>query len=268
MKIITWNVNRFDGICDWYKYGDLPIEERVEVVKKIIEKISELLTTSDDIIILQEIPYRDADWNDEWKKNWEKYFENFKVMFWFKNEPKRKDFNYKYSKNVTIAVTKEESNWNIRPYEERKIKFKKTKGCYDYMNRYIELKNGELSILGFHLSMGKDGQEQWDQIHSVANNSEFSFIVGDFNVNDFLYPLDNELCELETKYNRLIGKDIITQNQALTSLDNIFVQKEICSGTKISVFDYCYISKIDGKACRNVRCSDHNVCVCEIGICV
>ena len=34
MKIITWNVNRFDGVWDWYHFkGDLAEEEREEHAK-------------------------------------------------------------------------------------------------------------------------------------------------------------------------------------------------------------------------------------------
>ena len=51
-----------------------------------------------------------------------------------------------------------------------------------------------------------NNNEQWEKIHLVAKNSEFTFIVGDFNVNDFLYPSQDALKQLETNYDRLDKK--------------------------------------------------------------
>ncbi len=238
--------------------------------KKIVEKLSELLTNPDDIAILQEIPYynswrRSENKKKEWNNKWKYFFENFKVMFWFDNEQESKElFNLK-AKNVTIAVAAKDSNWNLRSFQSKskKIIFGKTKGAYDYANNYVELENGNMSMLGLHAN-GK--KEYWKQIHEATGKSDFSFIVGDFNVNDFLYPVDNELHKLETNYDRLIDKDIITQNQTLTSIDNIFVKKGISSNAKIVVWDYCYIPETKGYAVRNTRYSDHNICICEIEI--
>ena len=44
MKIITWNVNRFDGVWDWYHFkGDLAEEEREEHHFKIFKKVFPLV---------------------------------------------------------------------------------------------------------------------------------------------------------------------------------------------------------------------------------
>lgn len=263
MKVVTWNINRFNGVWDWYhKKSDLQMPQRKECANIIIEKLSDLLTTTEDIAILQEVPYRD-EWED-WKQFLLDSFE-CKVMLWFDNEPYRKDFNYK-SKNVTIAITKKDSKWTIRPYESRIVRFGETDGYSDYVNKYIELVNGNMSLLGLHLSSDDNGKDQWKEIHSVPDSSMFSFIVGDFNVNDLLYPSQDDLCQLEKNYDRMIDKDVITQNQTLASLDNIFVKKGFCSKTKIFILDYCYIPKYDGfgDSVRNMRCSDHNACICEI----
>ena len=266
MKIITWNVNRFDNVHDWYSCKeDLPLMKREECAKTICEKLAEMLKNKDDIAILQEIPYCDIEYvKNEWESIWKETFKSFnlKVMHWLDEEPSRTDFNYSGSMNVTIAVAKEDTNWIIRPFDLRKICLGKWKGCWNYLNRYIELENGNMSILGFHVNCNNN--EQWEKIHLVAKNSEFTFIVGDFNVNDFLYPSQDALKQLETNYDRLVSKDIITQNQTLTSLDNIFVMKSCDVNAKVSVLDYCYISHIDRKANRNERCSDHNACICEI----
>lgn len=259
MKIITWNVNRFDRDHNWYiphkAPDDLPVPERKECAEKIILKLSELLTSPDDIAILQEVPY-----HKEWETTWKVLFENFETSLWFDAEPKREDFNYN-STNITIAVTIKDSNWTLRPFDSRKVKFGKEKACWNYVNRYVELENGSISILGLHLNFDPD---QWQPILDASNNSEFSFIVGDFNINDLLYPSQDELNKLEKSYNRLIKKDIITQNQTLASLDNIFINKDICANPQISVWDYCYIPEKSEKSNRNIRYSDHNACICEL----
>lgn len=267
MKVMTWNVNRFDGgAWDWFKENrDLPMDNRKEYANKIIEKLRELIKTKEDIAILQEVPYRDFDWKDEWII-WKKLFSGFKVMLWFDDEPQRDDFNYMFSKNVTIAVANEGCDWNIRPFDKRKIRFKKTKDkkgkeYWDYTNRYIELENGKESILGIHVS---DSVDQWEKIHSAADNSEFSIIAGDFNINDLLYPERNELKHLEKKYKRLIDNEVITHNQAVSSLDNVFVNTKICLEVKsVFVLDYCFVSESDEKEPKK-RYSDHNICVCEL----
>ena len=110
MKIITWNVNRFDGTWEWYsKKADMPIDKRKECANKIIEKLKSLLITPEDVAIIQEVPYRDFDWKDEWNY-WQKVFAEFKTMLWFDDEPKRSDFYYDRSLNITLAVAKSDSN--------------------------------------------------------------------------------------------------------------------------------------------------------------
>lgn len=266
MKIITWNVNRFDGVWDWYsKQKDRPDNIRKEIAKKIIEKLNVLLTTSEDIAILQEVPYCAG----EWKSKWKEMFAEFKIMFWFDCERYRKDFNYG-SKNITMAVTKSDSNWDISAFDKRKVRFDESRsengGYWDYANRYIELVNKDkaMSILGFHLSQGEDGKKQWDKIHESADNAEFTFIVGDFNINDLKNSSNTELKVLEKEYKRTINNDIITQNQALSSIDNIFVKSDICINPKVLVLDYCFVTKLDGEKDQNIRYSDHNACICEL----
>ena len=117
MKIATWNVNRFNGICN---VGDdlerlaRDMVGREVYAKKIIEKIGSVLQSEDDIVILQEVPYYNLmKKENEWKKKWKNLFDGFKVMYWFGEETKQ-DFNF-HSINVTIGITKEESNWKIIP---------------------------------------------------------------------------------------------------------------------------------------------------------
>lgn len=58
MRVVTWNVNRFNGTRDWYHEGDLEISERLVYAQKIVEKLKTIIETEDDIAILQEVPDR------------------------------------------------------------------------------------------------------------------------------------------------------------------------------------------------------------------
>ena len=148
-------------------------------------------------------------------------------MHWLDEEPSRTDFNYSGSMNVTIAVAKEDTNWIIRPFDLRKICLGKWKGCWNYLNRYIELENGNMSILGFHVNCNNN--EQWEKIHLVAKNSEFTFIVGDFNVNDFLYPSQDALKQLETNYDRLDKKiDQFAEQELRAYLLMNYINARLC----------------------------------------
>lgn len=163
-----------------------------------------------------------------------------------------------------MAITRKDSGWKLRGFDNRIVQFKQSEingqKCYDYANRYIEMENGDISLLGFHVKMAN--KEQWSQIRSVAKNSEFTFIVGDFNTNDLKNKNDANMEYLKNNYNRMIEKDIITNNQTIASIDNIFVSRQ--SGfdktkTRVDVIDYCFVYNRNKK-----RYSDHNMCICEL----
>lgn len=271
MRIVTWNVNRFDGVHDWFYAGDLEIAIRKKYANKILDKIKTLITDKNDIAILQEIPFEDSEMKEVWMKLLEKE-KNLVVHSWFyekgKKEGKREDLNYN-SKHITVAITTSESDWKLRDFGNRVVKFNKTKGMYDYANRYIEMENRDMdiSLLGMHVTM--DNKEQWAQIHSAADNTKFTFIVGDYNINDLLNPSEENLRLLENNYKRMINNDIITNNQKLSSIDNIFVSKNSgfsIDNAQVAVIDYCFIYEEDEKKLgrKKVRCSDHNMCVCKL----
>lgn len=263
MKIMTWNVNRFNGTWDYYrKHHDIEMSERIIYAKKILGKLSEALLSLDDIAILQEVPYRGDNREDEWERNWKDLFEDLSVMFWFKDEPEGKDFNYNGTKNVTIAVTKKNGNWKLRPFELRAIKFGKTKKCWDYVNRYIELENGELSLLGVYISIGAGGQLK------AVSESKFSLIAGDFNYNSLIKDKNEEnyrsYCKLNQAYEQLIPEDVITDNKTIAGIDKILINKSLSETCKYSicVMDYCFIQET--QPYEKKRYSDHNLCISEI----
>ena len=83
MRIMTWNVNRFDGTWDYYrKQHDIEMPERIIYAKRILEKLSKALLSLDDIVILQEVPYRGDDREDEWERNWKDLFQIVQAESW------------------------------------------------------------------------------------------------------------------------------------------------------------------------------------------
>ena len=58
MKIITWNINRFDGVWDWYeKKKDKDTKYREKMAKAIIGYLVKLISNEYDVAVLQEFPY-------------------------------------------------------------------------------------------------------------------------------------------------------------------------------------------------------------------
>lgn len=284
MRVVTWNVNRFNGTRDWYHEGDLEISERLVYAQKIVEKLKTIIETEDDIAILQEVPFNRNEWEgvkefEGWGKLLEK---DFGVHAWFNEEYKkqeedrRKDFNYEQSNNFTIAITMKQSRWRLRTFDNRFINFGEEDGMHNWANRYIEMENGKISLLGIHVTAydekkEKEGQSydiQWKQIRSAAGATEgakFTFIVGDFNTNDLKYKSNTNMQDLEGKdYVRVIKNDIITNNRECTSIDNIFIDKSFgfdISNVQAAVIDSCLITQSNN---YSVRYSDHNICICEL----
>ena len=219
MRVVTWNVNRFNGI----NKGDLEISERLVYAQKIVEKLKTIIETEDDIAVLQEVPFTERPGGNGWEgwnkfEGWKQLLEkDFEVHSWFSEEYKkqkkdrRPDFQYR-AQSITVAITmKNSKKWQLRKFNEDKvIKFKITKGKHDYANRYIEMENGNISLLGIHVTADSDKNEkkqqdykmQWDQIKSAASvkdSRKFTFIVGDFNTNDLKYKSNTNMQYLEEK---------------------------------------------------------------------
>lgn len=67
MKIITWNINRFDGVWDWYeKKKDKDTKYREKMAKAIIGYLVKLISNEDDVAVLQEFPYYEYNGSIQW----------------------------------------------------------------------------------------------------------------------------------------------------------------------------------------------------------
>ena len=146
MKIMTWNINRFGGVWDWYKEKKDSDEScRRKIAEKIISYLVQSIPNEDDVVVLQEFPCYGWDDGkiiiecDEYTK-WESLFKEkgLKVL-----EPYGKGLN----RTVAVVPNKERIRiWKKAYGDDCKISFKD-----GYYNKYIELSK-ELKILGIHLT--------------------------------------------------------------------------------------------------------------------
>lgn len=269
MNIMTWNVNRFNGIWDAYYNGfDLQQKARVEYAEKIIDKIREFLREVDDIVVLQEVPYQIEN-NNEWKELWKPLIEK-KELLAFSNLDIGKKCSYKElyytSHTQTVAITTKESTWkSVEKIDDLNLLLDLENNKRPYANRYVEMYNADkgMSLIGIHLNCDV---KFWKKLASDVN--KFSVIVGDFNYNN-LFKNDNpkerkmSYEEILKTHMQLIPDDIITNNKDLSGIDKIFIKNNFMEKYRysISVLDYSFVRK---KTESKLRYSDHNLCICQI----
>ena len=259
MNIITWNVNRFDGTLDWYNTNyDLEEEGRKFFAKKIYQKLELCLEGEDDIAILQEFPSR------ELKKDGDVIFEAFKNIFtdkfivhtWYNNAEKN-NVN-KTVLNLTVAIAKNSSAWALNSLEDRIINYGKENNKYNYINRYVELHNNRINInlFGCHFNTKN---EMWKGNENILK--EFDILLGDFNISE--EKTKKTICdELRETHHSMINTDIVTQNQCSTSIDKIYIKKDLNVLTNsTTVLDYIYFNEREK---RYIRFSDHNLCMVSL----
>ena len=174
MKIMTWNINRFGGLWDWYKENkDKDDEDREKMAEAIINYLVQLISNEDDLVVLQEFPYygynggikSDCIEYNKWKSLFEKY--NLTVI-----EP------YGKGLNLTVAVvSKQKSVWKKTDGDDCKTSFKD-----GYLNKYIELLK-ELRILGIHLP---GSSVLLPLLCGMSEADRPDLILGDFNSGDYV----------------------------------------------------------------------------------
>ena len=268
MRIMTWNINRFNGIWNSYYNGfDLYQKAREEYADKITDKLKEFLVDENDIVVLQEVPY-----NNEWKQLWKPTIEK-KKLFTFSNLDIGKQSNYNElwytSYSQTIAITAKESNWkSVEKIDKLNLKFDLDKNKRPYTNKYVEMYNAtiNMSLIGVHLNWE---EEYWKKLAENAN--KFTVIVGDFNYNSLLKndkgnnqrKRKEKYCEILNTHKQVISEDLVTDNQDVSGVDKIFLRNDLLEKNRysISVLDYSFVRETpQGK----LRYSDHNLCICNI----
>lgn len=90
---------------------------------------------------------------------------------------------------------------------------------------------------------------------------EFDILLGDFNISE--EKTKKTICdELRETHHSMINTDIVTQNQCPTSIDKIYIKKDLNVLTNsTTVLDYIYFNEREK---RYIRFSDHNLCMVSL----
>lgn len=178
MKIMTWNVNKFNG-GSWnpkeHKWKDNDIGKRKENACKIFEEVTSIIEHEDDIAILQEFPYHENDW----KEDFDRYYKDHMIIAWYYEEPDRK-FCVETKYGITIAVVKKDNKWTLRSLSEHAYNNKKV----DYSNRYIELYNKDINLIGVH-PRNAYALREW-LCQDCMKDFSPDIIAGDFNAGNYI----------------------------------------------------------------------------------
>lgn len=227
MKILTWNVNNFNG-SNWNlmdnNWADNEDIKRENNANKIFEKVTSIIEQPDDIAILQEFPYQ-----DKWKNIFDNEYKNHTIISWYYNDSD-KEFcvEPKYG-GVTVAIVKNNSWWYLRSLNGHKSNKNKK---VDYSNRYIEMYNAdeEINLLGVHPN------DAHALIEWLSKNYDKRFvpnlIVGDFNAGNYIKAnSDVKFAENRREFLRLtegfidVCNGMVTTNyKRPTQIDHILIQ--------------------------------------------
>ena len=241
MKILTWNVNNFNG-SNWNlmdnNWADNEDIKRENNANKIFEKVTSIIEQPDDIAILQEFPYQ-----DKWKNIFDNEYKNHTIISWYHNDSD-KEFcvEPKYG-GVTVAIVKNNSWWYLRSLNGHKSNKK-----VDYSNRYIEMYNAdeEINLLGVHPN------DAHALIEWLSKNYDKRFvpniIVGDFNAENYIKAnSDVKFAENRREFLRLtegfidVCNGMVTTNyKRPTQIDHILIQNSDMFIVKIKKRDVFY----------------------------
>lgn len=239
VKIMTLNVNGFrcgvnttvpDEICLSY----------MRLIKKLIDKV---LINKNDIIILQEVPYKDRGNNGCcWSNNpmhirFKEIFQEYKIL-----EPKYLINAMQY----TVAICKKESLWE--QLIEDAIQYDKR---HSYGNKFVELQCGYITLLGVHMP---PINKMWELLIQTLVDTPYTFVVGDFNANEKRGEMSDKPEKIQKcGYNSLITNNIITCYSCQTSIDNIYIKEDFLMDKNVQV------------NVVNTNLTDHALCVLEYG---
>lgn len=222
MRIVSYNVNRFNRTHDWYRNGDLTLCEREKNADKIVKYITKHIQSKEDIAFLQEFPYYKNGTKgieyDEWEKRFEKYGLTIKR-------------SYAEGLNLTVAVVKKNTLWKKIGKSEKSISF--GEDGKDYLNKYIEVSKDNVNIIGMH---SPDARTLYEGLEKIGDNETPSFIIGDLNSGDYIVKDSDQAKEENCQYYRNIIDEFgytdlcnnaVTFPVADTPIDHCLMKKDI-----------------------------------------
>lgn len=247
MKIYTLNINGFRG-SDKGIYDCVDEDELEYNLDKFKILIHSIICDSESVIILQEVPYKIPDKSAQhWQWNEKLIYKKF--ISAFSNEYRVIKPNHLIdSYQCTIALCSIDSLWDR--LEEEIIVYDQK---YNYANKLVELQyNKELSLLGLHMN---PSDEMWDLIFNSYKKRKHTFVVGDFNAYEARGTMKNKPQQLrDFKFNSCIPNNVITDLENNSSIDNIYIDKNLKLENMISIS----VKKLD------VFKTNHTLCSIEI----
>ena len=228
-KIISLNVNGFRGE---YQNGELvPDSKLISNLKQLKEFIDKLDMDDESVVLLQEIPheiYRKFSEGYEWIEN--EMFNMFKQLF-------EEDYKIFYPKNLihsqqcTVAVGTKNTKWKysevqIIQYDEK----------YSYGNKIVEIEIDGKLLLGIHMN---PCDKMWNMILEGGKNKKPAYVVGDFNSYEKRGKMKDKPKQLrQLGYYPCVPSNVITDFRDMSSLDNLYLDENIClqNGLKVNIY--------------------------------
>lgn len=244
MKIITWNVNRFNGTSQC----DIWMEARKRYLKEVYKYIEEQQIGKDDIVLLQEVP-SDMEWQDVIKENYEilSWYDDNEKFIHDKSDIDKSDIDITIEnrnsrfRSQTIAIVSKESNWELKKFNEA-INFEKEGDKFNYVNKYVQLIYEKIELLGIHMPVRNTVKDKPDlgieDLVNAFNNANCipHIIMGDLNAGD--YEKEDECRDFQenrNNYNEFVKKygyeDAIknvktTNYHTPTEIDHVLIKKD------------------------------------------
>lgn len=239
IKIMTLNVNGFRGGVD----ETVPDEICLEYMRQIKQLIDKVVINKNDIIILQEIPYKIKEsgrwrWFDNPLHNrFKEIFQEYKIL-----KPKYLIDAMQY----TVAICKKVSLWGQLPEDVLQYDTR-----HSYGNKFVELQCGDVTLLGVHMPTKN---EMWDLLIRALNDAPYTYVVGDFNANEKRGEMSDKPQKIRNcGYNYLISNNKITCYSYQTSIDNIYIKSDFTMDKNVAV------KVVD------TNLTDHALCILEYG---
>ena len=226
MKICTLNINKFRG-----QKSDVISDNEIKFnMIEVVKYIKIFLKEEDNLIILQEIPY----------KIWDKELSKFILNNTFNDFMKFFDSEYKVLKpkylkdaiGCTLGIVKKNSKWESNIFEDYPYDNKK-----NYANKIVELTYESMVVYGFHMpwTRGKDLVEEkfWNTFvtHARSMKDRRCVLIGDFNSS---YEIGSkhrskllEICDGDINFKDMVKQGTVTYYTNGSTLDHVFVSDSV-----------------------------------------
>ena len=248
MRIYTLNVNGFRG-AEKQPDGYVPANDLRENLSNFVALIDEIIKDEQSILLVQEFPHMTGDRSGRWFRWLENDFYNECLEFIKAKYRVIQPMHLIKSEQCTIAICKETSPWE--QISEEMIQYDSK---HSYGNRLVELKYGEITLLGIHM---KPNDLMWNMLLKAINGKgKYTFLAGDFNAYEHRGDMKDKPKQIRAVgYTPFVPSSVITDTKFNSSIDNIYMDNGYMPAEEITVD----IRKPDAFQ------TDHMLCGIEFG---